>query len=171
MKVVRLLFINKLRLIRQNQIINSQSILLVSLLLLFLISCKQPTDKPETKVVKLRTKLIELSKGNINEIEGKTAPEESYILLYGYSQPSELKQLPISESLRRKLEDIFPPQSYEVYVLAHTSQDTILEYTQWECGGFQSHPLIGPTPFLIQGDPYKITKKQDGYSIIIELEH
>jgi hypothetical protein len=137
-----------------------RQIVILVVLLLFLCGCKkEPTEDLSTNVVQLRDRLIDLARGNITEVTGSTVPEESYILLYGFSEASSLKSLPISDSLRVKLEGIHPPHFYERWVLAHVYKDDIQEYTEWEHTDNYYHTVLIQTPLVIKGAPYKLIKE------------
>lgn len=161
-------------------LINPQKIRMASLLTLLIISivfvpsCMSskpaPTDDPQASVVKLRDELISFAKGNSNEITGRTEPEESFVLIYGYLTLP-LDSLPISEPLQKKLQAISPPASTENYVLAHVYRDDIKEYTTWHSGGDNYHPLLSPSLFMIRGNPFKIVKKEVGnYHVDMKIE-
>jgi hypothetical protein len=140
---------------------------------LSLISCSQKpgyTEDPQSSVVKLKNDLVRFSKGELNEVTGTTAPEESYILMYGYPERP-LDSLPISEALLKRVKAIAPPSSYEVYVLARVSGDEIKEYTRWESRGSDDHPLLTPVAFMIHGNPFRITaQEREDYRVVMKLE-
>ncbi|HXG67170.1 MAG TPA: hypothetical protein VNO70_18855 [Blastocatellia bacterium] len=128
-----------------------------------------PTEDPQASVVRLRNDLINFAKGNLDEITGSTGPEESYILIYGY-QEYPLNSLPISESLQKKLEAIWPRPT-EMHVLVHVYGDDIKEYTEWELNGPNYHPYLSPTLFMIRGNPFRITKKEsENHRVVMEIK-
>ncbi len=136
-----------------------------------LISCQHPghTTDPNSNVVKLRDRLIDLAKGQTDVVTGKTEEGETYILMYGYERP--LDTLPISEALKKDLAAI-RPRPTQMYVLALATGDYIREYTDWVITNEQNdHPKIWPMPFIITGDPFRITvTKREPHSVDIQIE-
>jgi hypothetical protein len=136
-----------------------------------IVSCQHLTytTDPNSRVVKFQHELIDLAKGEKDEIEGITGEGEAYILMYGYERP--LEDLPISEGLKEALAAI-RPRPTEMYVLALAKGDYIREYTDWEITNEQNdHPLIWPMPIIISGDPFKITvTKRQAHSVDIRIE-
>lgn len=136
--------------------------LLLSIGICMVLACSTLGSKPpytensQANVVKLRNDIIDLAKGSINEIVGRTERNETYILLYGYPERS-LDSLGIPETLREKIEAISPSLT-ERYVLAHTIGSDIKEYTEWT----RSSRLLSPVPLLIRGDPFRITPQVSG---------
>ena len=148
---------------------------LITISLVFVPGClwsrPSPTEDPQASVVRLRNDLINFAKGNLDEITGSTGPEESYILIYGY-QEYPLNPLPISETLQKKLKAIWPRPT-EMYVLAHVYGDDIKEYTQWERTGSNYGPYLSPTLFMIRGNPFRITKKEEesgNHRVVMEIK-
>jgi hypothetical protein len=116
------------------------------------------TNDENSSTVKLRNELMDFARGKTKELMGNTQPDEGFVLMYGYMLDNSMENLPLSATLRSKLEDISPPDHDEVYVLAHFQGDEILDYTEWENDGrkFPSHPLL-EAPVVIRGNPYKLT--------------
>jgi hypothetical protein len=131
-----------------------------------LVSCNsRQTEDPSSDVVRLRDDLRRIAAGTSREVKGQTPPGHRYVLLYGYQ--GSLESLPISETLRQKLEPLIP-YDYERYVLVHAVSDEIKEYTQWEPG---NDPLFAPVPFLIYGSPFRIAVEQkERYRVTIKLD-
>jgi len=139
---------------------------------LIFVSCSlgsRYTEDPKSSVGRLRLELVAFAKGQLESVTGKTEPEEAYILMYGYEK--ELDSLPISHGLQKKLEAI-APRPTEMYVLARVHGDDIKEYTEWDLGHEDNyHPLLWPMPFMIRGDPFKITAtKREPHSVDMKLE-
>jgi hypothetical protein len=97
------------------------------------------TDDPESIVVQLRKRIVELVEGRISEIIGTTTREEMYLLAPGDGR----------------------------YALARVRKDEIIEGTYfergWPCNQEDpSSPLIIiPRLLEIRGHPYRITKKDE----------
>ena len=139
---------------------------------LVLASCSEGsrrTEDPRSSVVRLRYDLIAFAKGEVGEVTGKTESEECYILMYGYQAP--LDSLPISERLQKRLKAI-SPRPTEMYVLAHVYGDDVREYTEWELTDeVNDHALLWPMPFIIRGDPFKVTaQERERHKIVIRVE-
>jgi hypothetical protein len=126
-------------------------------------SCSPSYNYPEdqdSNTLRLRDDLMKLTRSEIKEITGTTQPDEGYVLMYGYMLDNSMESLPISDSLRSKLEDIRPPNSIEIYVLAHFQGDDILDYTRWQNDGKVFAPHPNPIcPFVIRGSAYRIKLK------------
>jgi hypothetical protein len=150
---------------------NALLYILLPSLSLVLVSCFQGprlTEDPQSSVVKLRYELIAFAKGELNEVTGRTEPEEAYILMYGYQEP--LDSLSISGTLQEKLKAI-RPRPTEMYVLAHVHGDDIKEYTEWERHNENYHAGLWPMPFMIRGDHFKITaRERERHSIVMKIE-
>jgi hypothetical protein len=88
------------------------------------------------------------------------------VLLYGYQGP--IEDLPVPEPLQQKLKSL-PPHDYERFVLVHIVNDDIKEYTRWPAG---DDPQFTRVPFLIRGQPFRITVEQrDRYAVANRLEN
>lgn len=81
--------------------------------------------------------------------------------MFGYQEG--LDSLPVSETLQKRLEAI-RPRPTEMYVLAHVHGDDIKEYAEWERHNENYHAGLWPMPFMIRGDPFKITAREKGTS-------
>jgi hypothetical protein len=116
-------------------------------------------------VVKLRNDLRRLACGEIDQLEGRTQPEQFYVLLFGYQGPVE--SLPVPESLHQELEYL-TPRDYERYVLVEVVSGRIRQYTKWEAG---NDPQFSPVPIVIRGDPFKMSVEQrEPYRVNIRVE-
>ena len=146
----------------------SRVIAVASLLFAFVANggCdRQYTEEQGSDVVKLRNDLKRLASGEIDNLEGRTEPTESYVLLFGYQGPVE--SLSVPESLHRELNRL-TPWDYERYVLVKVVDNQVKEYTQWEQG---RDPQFTRVPILIHGQPFKITVEQrEPHSVAINVE-
>jgi len=97
------------------------------------------TNDTETEVVQLRNNIVELVKGNVNEITGNTVPEEYYILA-----PSDGR-----------------------WALAHVLKEKIIDGTYFERnwpGNEQNQSHAQPIILRlleIRGNPYKLSTRHD----------
>jgi hypothetical protein len=132
---------------------------------------KLATDE-NGSTIQLRDSLIEFAKGKKLELSGNTEANEGFILFYGY-EPESLQHLPVSNTLCNKLEQIRAPVDIEIYVLVRYRGDDVVEYTQWQLNTAENwHPNLIQTPFLIRGNPYKITQSLDEYKrVVMELSN
>ncbi len=151
---------------------NNAHISTVAVGICLLVSCSlgpRYTEDHKSSVGALRLELVALAKGQLESVTGSTEPEEAYILMYGYEK--ELDTLPVSQRLQKKLKAI-APRPTEMYVLAHVHGDDIKEYTEWDLGHKDNdHPLLWPMPFLIRGDPFRITTiERDRNRVVIKTE-
>lgn len=131
-----------------------------------LVACeRRATEDLDSPVVQLRNNLRAIAAGTIDNVSGNTSPNECYVLLYGYQGP--IDSLPISPSLQNKLADLVPVD-YERFVLVHTVGDHVSEYTQWEPG---DAPLFSQLPFLIRGNPFRVTGKRQGRQVVLTVTY
>lgn len=140
-------------------------VMLTSFLSLLVACERRATEDPDSPTVRLRNNLRAIATGTIDNVSGKTLPNESYVLLYGYQGP--IDSLPISPSLQNKLADLVPVD-YERFVLVHTVGDDVTEYTQWEAG---EAPLFSQLPFLIRGNPFRVTGKRQGQQVVLTVNY
>ena len=106
-------------------------------------------DDPNSSIVKLRNRIIDLVEDRLPEIEGVTASEESYLFHNG--RPDE-------------------------YCLARIVNGELKEISYfnpgWPCDEDKLSRLeVDPRPLLIEGNPFRITKKRETASqIVLEVE-
>jgi hypothetical protein len=133
------------------------------------IACERKyTEDASSPVVKLRNDLRALAVGDLDEVKGNASPDECYVLLFGYQSPLNNKNLPVSANMRQKLESM-TPYDYEGFVLVHIVNDEIKEYTKWQAG---DDPQFTRVPFLIRGQPFRITVEQrERYAVANRLEN
>jgi hypothetical protein len=118
-----------------------------------------------SKVMKLRNELERLAFGEIDKVEGRTEPEELYVLLFGYQ--GRVESLSVPESLHKELLSL-TPWDYERYVLVEVVGDKVKEYTKWEQG---QQPQLTPMPIVIRGDPYRIiAERRQPHGVTIRVE-
>lgn len=152
-----------------NRVLTSLVLVLVYLNCLCCSVGPKYTEDPRSTIVGLRYELVAFANGQSESVTGRTEPAEAYILMYGYE--SDLDTLPISEILQKKLKEL-APRPTEMYVLAHIYGNQIEEYTEWDLGHDDNyHPLLWPMPFLIRGDPFKITARQrEPHRVVMKIE-
>ncbi len=131
------------------------------------VSCSngRQTEDPDSPVVKLRNELKRLAVGELNQVVGNTPAEHSFVLLFGYQ--GSIESLPVSERVQRELNEL-THWDYERYVLVEVVGEEVKQYTVWEAG---DDPQLTPMPFLIRGEPFRITAVQrEPYRVTIRLE-
>ena len=106
-------------------------------------------DDPNSRIVNLRNSIIDLVEDRVPEVRGVTAAEESFIFHNG--RPDEYCLGRIIEAELKELSYFNPG---------------------WPCDeDRQSRAEVDPRPLVIEGNPFRITKKRETASqIVLEVE-